>query len=301
MNILSIILPVLLLVAAGYALRRSGAMPEEWLHPLHGFVYHVALPALVIASFWGIPWQTPGLMKLVGAGMLAFVAFAVLVGVLLALTPMNRRTKASVFLAAVVGNSIYMGFPIADGAFGGEHAVVVALGTLFLVVGILVAIAGIELFWKPEETRAYIKSLVKNPLAAALVVGAAAGLSGWGEGGVVHRTISMLGATASPIALIALGAFLKGRFVRDAAWHASLATALRLLIAPVVAFIGIALIGSRFQDLGVATLLAAMPVAVTTMSVADELDLEQSVVASSIVMSTILAVITIPLALLLWS
>ncbi|MDO8470230.1 MAG: AEC family transporter [bacterium] len=301
MNTFSIILPVLLLVAAGYYLRRFELMPEEWTHTLNGFVYHVALPALVVAGFWGIPWQVPGLAKLIGAGVLAFIAFALLVGILLALTPMNRRTKASVFLAAVVGNSIYMGFPIADGAFGDGHTAVVALGTIFLVIGILIAIAGIEVFWEPERTRAYLRSLARNPLAIALVMGIAVGFSGWGVGGIVHQTFGIVGATASPIALIALGAFLRGTFVRDAAWHAALATALRLLIAPVVVFLGIALIGSRFQELGIATILAAMPVAVTTMSVADELDLEQSVVASSIVMSTLLALVTVPLILLLWA
>lgn len=300
MNIFSIILPIILLVGAGYCLRRFEIMPEEWTHTLHGFVYHVALPALVIAGFWSIPWQAPGLAKLMGAGTLAFIAFALLVGILLALTPMNRRTKASVFLAAVVGNSIYMGFPIADGAFSDGHAAVVALGTLFLVLGILIAIAGIELFWEPEGTRAYLRSLARNPLALSLVLGIAIGFSGWGAGGIVHQTFGMVGATATPVALIALGAFLRGKFVRDAAWHAALATALRLLIAPMVLFLGIALVGGRFEELGVATVLAAMPVAVTAVSVADELDLEQSVVASSIVMSTLLALITIPLVLLLW-
>jgi len=302
MNIIEIILPVLLLIAAGYCLRRFDIMPEEWIHTLHGFVYHVALPALVIAGFWSIPWMQPGLVKLMGAGFLAFLAFALLVGILLALTPMNRRTKASVFLAAVVGNSIYMGFPIADTAFGGDaHAAIVALSTLFLVLGILVAIAGIELFWEPDRTRTYLRSLARNPLALALLVGVGLGVSGVGEGGIVHQTFRMVGVTASPLALLALGAFLRSRFVRDASWHAALATALRLLIAPMTIFLGIALIGGRFEDLGVATVLAAMPVAVTAVSVADELDLEQSVVASAIVMSTLLAIVTVPLILLLWA
>ncbi len=301
MHLISVIAPVALLVALGYILRRHGVVPEEWIHTLSRFVYHIALPGLIIASFWSLPWETPHIGRLVFAGLVGLVAFALLSGVLLALTPMNRRTKASVFLAAVVGNSIYMGFPIATAMFGDEAIVsTVALGTLFLVAGILVAIAGIDVFWKPEGARKYVSTLLTNPLSLSVVVGIVLGWWGVPTGNPFFTVFGMVGATASPLALIALGAFLHGRFLRDAVWHATLATALKLAIAPIITFLAIALFGVRFSELGVATVLAAMPVAVTTFSVAEELDLEVSVVASAIVVSTVASLITVPLVLAIW-
>lgn len=301
MHFLSVIAPVALLIALGYTLRRYGVIPEAWVHSLSSFVYHISLPALIVASFWGVPWEAPHIGKLVFGGLVALVAFALLAGVLLALTPMNRRTKASVFLAAVVGNSVYMGFPIASAMFGEEAgAAVITLGTLFVVAGIFIAIAGIDLFWEPEGVRAYVRKLLLNPLSFSVVAGVALGLLPVTTGNPLFTAVQALGATASPIALVALGAFLYGRFLRDAVWHATLATALKLAIAPIIAFLTVALLGVKFSELGVVTVLAAMPVAVTTFSVAEELDLEVSVVASAIVMSTIASVITIPLVLSVW-
>jgi hypothetical protein len=301
MHFLIVIAPVVLLIVLGYVLRRSGVIPEPWEHSLSSFVYRISLPALIVASFWGVPWEAPHIGQLVWGGLVALAAFALLAGVLLALTPMNRRTKASVFLAAMVGNSVYMGFPIAAAMFGEEAgAAVVTLGTLFIVAGILIAIAGIDLFWEPEGVRAYVRKLLFNPLSFSVVAGVVLGFLPITTGNPLFTAVQALGATASPIALIALGAFLHGRFSREAVWHATLATALKLALAPIVAFLGIALFGVKFSELGVATVLAAMPVAVTTFSVAEELDLEVSVVASAIVVSTMASLITVPLVLAIW-
>lgn len=304
MDIISIVLPIFLLIGGGFVLRKFDIVKEEWVHTLNSFVYYVALPALIVVSFWNISWGTPGLLRLIGTNTLFLVGFALVLGLFLALCPMNRRLKASVFLVGLVGNSIYMGFPIGEQAFGPEgSASVIGVGTLFLVLGILLAIVGVELFWEPKKLGAYIAGFVKNPLSIGVVLGILVSLIGSSDGlvGTVKGAVGMVAAIASPAALIALGSFLHGRFVRDVVWFSILGSAIKLFAFPILIFFADIMIGGGVREVSVSMLLAAMPVAVTTFVIAEQFDLDQSLVASSIVLSTVASVVTIPLVLLLWS
>ena len=303
MTIISIILPIFLLIIGGFVLRKTNVMKEEWVHMLNSFVYYIALPALIIVSFWDVRWAAPGLLRLVGMNCLFLIGFAVLLGVFLALLPMNRRLKASVFLAALVSNSIYMGFPLGKLSFGPEGAdITVAVGTLFLAFGIILSIIGIEIFWKPESYRGYVREFAKNPLIIGVVLGALTIFFGGVPGPlvVVHTTLAMVAAIASPAALLALGGFLAGRFTREVVWFAALASSVKLLAFPALIFVADVLVGGGIREVGTSMLLAAMPVAVTTFVIAERFNLDQSLVASSIVMSTMASVVTIPLVLALW-
>jgi predicted permease len=304
MAITSTVLPIFLLIGGGFLLRKYDVVKEEWVHTLNSFVYYVALPALIVVSFWNISWSTPGLLRLIGNNVLFLVGFALVLGIFLTLLPMNRRLKASIFLVALVSNSIYMGFPIGEQAFGTEGtASVVGLGTLFLVLGILLSIVGIELFWQPKQLAAYVVGLLRNPLALGVAAGVIVSFIGAGDGvlSIVRSTVGMVGAIASPAALITLGSFLYGRFVKDVVWFSILGSALKLFAFPILIFFVDILLGGTVREVSVSMLLAAMPTAVTTFVIAEQFDLDQSLVASTIVLSTVASVVTIPLVLLLWS
>lgn len=305
MDILSVVLPIFLLIALGFVLRKTNVMKPEWVHIENSLVYSVGLPALIITSFWNVDWNTPGLLRLVGLNFLFLLGFALALGILLALLPMNRRVKASIFLVGLVGNTIYMGFPLGMQAFGAEAAsTVVGVGTLFLVFGIMVAIVGIEIFWQPERLISYLKNFVKNPLILGVVAGVAVSFihDTTGIAGIVRETVGMIGALASPLALIALGGFLFDRFDREVVWFATLATGIKLLAFPIVFFfVDILIGGGGVREVGVSMLLGAMPAAVTTLAVAEQFDLDQSLVASTVVVSTVASVVTVPLVLSLWA
>ncbi len=301
--ITTIALPIFLIIGAGFVLRRTNVIKEEWFHVLNSFVYHVALPALIIAGFWSIRWTTPGLLKFVGVNLLFLIGFAVVLGIGLAVMPINRRIKASLFLAAMVGNSIYMGFPLGEQAFGPEALDrVVGIGTLFMVAGILISIIAVEVFWRPDRLSGYLKNFMKNPLGIGVVLGIVAsllGADGWLMG-VVRESITLVAAAASPAALLALGSFLYGRFEREVVWFAAFAAAVKLFAFPALIFFVDVLAGGGVREVGTSMLLAAMPTAAAAFTVAEEFDLEMPLVATTLVMSTVGSIFTVPLILAIW-
>ena len=305
MSLLFITAPIFLLIALGYVLRSFRGITRRGIHTLNNFVYFISLPAVILISFWGIDWfdgdtRTVLLMNTVAVG-----AFAVGLLFLLSLLPFAKKTKAGIFVAALVGNTVYMGFPIGERALSGDvYDIFLAAATPHLVIGIAISVLAIEWFvLRSHNPIRYVRDFCLNPLILALVGGIALSVANV-SGEVVElikQPITMLAATASPIALVTLGAFLRGVFQFRLAGQALIATSLKLAAFPVVVF-GVGQLFMLEPPLVTASVLAAaMPTAVTSFVIAEKYDAAPQLVATTLFMSTLcsLATVTVVLALVL--
>lgn len=296
-QILTIVLPIFVMIWLGYILRKHKLVREEWVHVLNSFVYYVSLPALILISFWEINWldrQIYGILKFNFAAMLLFcgLLFAVL-----SLLKIRAKMKAALFLTAVAGNTVYMGFPLVGAAFGSANfAGVVAAATAHLVLGLVLSVVAVELWVvKSKKVKIYVNDFIKNPLIIALFLGIILSLVGV-RGSVVDiikRPIAMFGATASPVALFALGGFLHGRFMANHTKAALMATALKLLAFPALIIFLARFANLSGNDLGVSVAVSAMPTAVTGFVIAEQYGLDETFVANAILLSTAVSVLTI--------
>jgi len=108
----------------------------------------------------------------------------------------------------------------------------------------------------------------------------------------------MLASTASPIALVTLGAFLHGVFKVRLAGLALLATILKLSVLPFLIY----WTGEAFDlndvFVSASVLAAVMPTAVTAFVVAEKYDAAPQLVATTLFLSTAASVVTISFVLL---
>jgi predicted permease len=299
-NLLLITAPIFLLIAFGYALRAFGVLNQSGIHALNNFVYWVALPAIILVSFWGINLfdaETRAVFLVNTAGLLAF---ALALFIALRLLPLNKKTKAGIFVSALVGNTVFMGFPIAERVFegGGAYDLFLAAATPHLVIGIAISIAVIEWYMLGSKSPLrYVKNFFLNPLILALAGGIALGAFNV-SGGLIDplkQSITMLAATASPIALVALGAFLRGAFKFRLAIPSFLAAGVKLLALPLFIY-GAGLVFALDAEAVTASVLAAaMPTAVTSFVIAEKYHAASELVATTLFMSTILSFFTITL------
>lgn len=299
MNLLLITAPIFLLIAFGYALRVFGVMNQSGIHALNNFVYWVALPAIILVSFWGINLfdeETRAVFLVNTAGLLAF---ALVLFIALRFLPLNKKTKAGIFVSALVGSTVFMGFPIAERVFeGGAYDLFLAAATPHLVIGIAISIAAIEWYMLGSKSPLrYVKNFVLNPLILALAGGIALGAFNI-SGGLIDplkQSITMLAATASPIALVALGAFLRGAFKFRLAVPSFLSASIKLLALPLFIY-GAGLVFTLDAEAVTASVLAAaMPTAVTSFVIAEKYHAASELVATTLFMSTVLSFFTITL------
>jgi predicted permease len=299
MEIFKIVLPIFLIISAGFILRWKGVVKAEWVHVLNRFVYYVALPALVLVSFWEINWLDKAMLSLAGWNVLAVLLLAAVLGAVLSLSGLRAKLKAAFFLTVVVGNTVYMGFPLLGAALGRENfGSVVAAATAHLVLGLVLAALAAE-FWvvKAKSLRVYVLDFVKNPLVVSLVLGGLLSLTGFrgGPADMIQKPLAMLGATASPVALFALGGFLHGRFYQAHLRLSLLSALLKLAVFPLAMLLLCLWLGLGRQGAAASALIATMPTAVTAFVIAEKYKLDEEFVANSILLSTVLSLLSIVL------
>ncbi|MGE5298235.1 MAG: AEC family transporter [Acidobacteriaceae bacterium] len=296
-QILAIVLPVFLVIGAGFLLRKYGLVGEAWVHVLNSFVYYVSLPAIILISFWQIKWTEPGLFKLFLVNVVILVLFTLLLLLVLPLMRLSRPLQAAIIMTSLVGNTIYMGFPILGPVLNGDYlGGIIGNATLHLVIGIVISIMVAEyLVNRSGKLRNYLFDFLTNPLMIALGLGiilSFISLPSW-IATVVSKPVSMLAATASPVALFALGAFMHGKFDRPHFNLSLLASVLKLAAFPLFAWALAALFGLGHVGGQISALTATMPAAATTFVIADQQNLSRTFVGTTIILSTILSLFSI--------
>ena len=292
-------LPIFLIIIGGWFARKIGIMKEADIGSLNGFTYFVSLPALIASSLWSIDFMDSGNLKVVLFGLFTVIAFSLLLLIILSLTKLKNDTKAAVFLAAATGNTIYMGFPMVELHLGEGSLLGGALiGTIYLIIPLLISIFAIR-YWRKYDHSLW-KELIeffKNPLIVSVIIGV--GLSFVRIDNVfidgIRKTLSMVGGTASPIALFILGGFLYGRLMKKDLKLVALSSALKIAAFPlfVAAFY---LFIFKAGNPNVAVLMASMPVAVTTFVVSEKFKLDSALVGNAVLLSTALSFLVIPIA-----
>lgn len=300
MQILQIILPTFLIIGLGYMGKKYKIVEESWVHALNGFAYYIALPAVVISSLWQINLSGQTL-KILFYNALVIVCFGALTMLALSLTKLKKEQKAAFLLIAVVGNSIYMGFPIAQTTFAGHvFPLIAAAGTIQLVLGIALGLLAVE-HWKTHThgVKTYLKDFFLNPLILALLAGLILSYLNFSgsEIEVLKKTISSLGSTASPVALFSLGAFIYGKYSKTNFKLLAYASTVKLILIPIFVFFFLKWIQPDLFIVNSAFLLAGMPAAATTFVLAEKFKLDKTFVAEGLLVTTALSFVSISILL----
>ena len=120
-------------------------------------------------------------------------------------------------------------------------------------------------------------------------LGLALNLSGLRLPAFLMTPIGQLGASASPVALLLLGAQFEFRDVRLHRRNLAICAALRLLVYPAAALILAALAGLRGPEYAVLISMFATPTAVSSFSMAAQMGGDADLAASAVTVTTVLS------------
>lgn len=291
-------LPLFLIIIAGWVFKKFRIVDETWIHVLNSFAYYVSLPALIIVSFWGINFNDLAVLSLAWRGLVVFAIACAVMFLVGFLFWRNRRRALSIVLVALTGNTVYMAFPLIARGLGEEYMGPGALlAVIFLIFPILLSIALIGFFIQHEHSiRSRVVSFIVNPLTISAVIGVVASFIPVTSSAVgsLRSALVMAGATASPIALFALGGFLYNRFLKRDVALVIFSSFLKVIILPIIILIaGAFLLPVEGHQL--AFLLSVMPVAVTTFIIAERFKLDTALVGNTLLVSTVFSFVIIPL------
>lgn len=303
---LAILLPLFGLIGAGFGVRRMKLLDVSAASVLNAFVVWLALPALLIDitahSSAAALWQ-PGFVGAFGLAT-ALVFGAVFLARLKAGRGMGDASIEAI--AASYSNTGYVGLPLCLLVFGRGSQVEATIATLIVVCVLFsVAIVLIELGQQDAErgkaarVGAALWRSLKHPLVLSPLLGAAWSASGATMPEAMHTFLRLLGQSATPCALVALGLFLADCPTRREDWRtAGALVAVKLLALPALTWwLAHEVFALPKASADAAVLLAALPTGTGPFMLAEFYRRDVGVSSTTTLVSTVLSMGTLAVVL----
>lgn len=283
------------LLAIGHLLKSSGLL-ENSENALFKYVMYVAMPALAIDSLSGVGLNQELLMALLIYLLSMFLtsSMILLAGVIAGL---ERSETYLLILAANFSNTGFFGIPFMSVVFGEavlKLSIVLWMATFiyssFLCIPLLESLRG-----SSQGIGVVASRTLKNPLTISVTLGLLLSFSKVSVPTEISFTLKSLGSTASPLALISIGASM--RFSKSASLRTqAVLIFLRSLLSPLISLILGLIARLSYMELSTLVLMSAMPAAIFLGVFSNEYDFHREEVFTFITISSL----TAPLYLNAW-
>jgi predicted permease len=299
-DVLAIVLPIFGLIGLGFAAAKAKLISERAGDGLGDYVFALAVPALIFrtlsesdAVLTDSPW---------GYWVSYFTAAAIVwaTGMLLARKVFSRDAREAVVhgFCSAQSNTVFLGIPLILQAYGDAGAVPLFL---LLAIHLPLMMTAASLLIESADARddgfrigRFLKTLATHPILLSLLAGVVAQLLDVKTPETFKPILDALAASASPVALVAMGLALS-RYGFTADPRAAFASAvLKLMIHPLLVFLLARYVFTLDPVFtGVAVLFAALPSGINGYLLAVRYRTGERFSSASIAMSTALSVFTV--------
>ena len=301
-----ILAPIILLVALGVVLGRLRFLGPGFAADLNKLVFWVALPALLFRSVARAEHPGPQTFSLLGLLVAATCVGALAGWVAAWLLRVPAESRGTLSQSAFRGNLAYIGIPVLAYAFESLPAGSEAFGTAVIVMAFLMAFFNILAVVvlsigrdAEKPLRAALVSIFTNPLLLAGMAGIPFALTRTTLPLFLDRTLESLGGAAVPVALLCIGGSLAHARLGDKLDAIVAASALKTIFLPLLVYFCSPAFGISGADFRIAMVLSACPTAAAAFVMAGQMKGDAPLASGSIVLSTLFAGISIPIALFL--
>jgi malate permease and related proteins len=283
-------------VLLGMLFQRLKSFPKDTAQVLNMFALYVSLPALVLLKAPQIVFSSSALIPLaVPWGMLLLSVPLLLLGAGLWRWP--RHLVGVLLLVVPLGNTSFLGIPIVQAFFGaaGLPPLIVydQLGTMLIFAtygSFILALYGRDgKFNLPSVAR----KMLLFPPTIALVTGIA--LRPWPYPEKVVQSLHNVSLTLVPLVMTAIGFQMRLRLQPKVFAPLSWGLAVKLVIAPLVAFAACRLAGQSGLAVEVSVIEAGMPPMVTAAALAVVAGMDAELSVALVGVGIVLSFGTLPL------
>lgn len=288
------IIAIMLMVLLGYILKRIDLLNITDIDTLNKIVINIAMPSMIFITLYKANFSSlPQLATMPIVGLIIGTFSGLVMYLILTLKKYPKKKKWALILPVSLGNTAFLGFPVTLGVFGSEglvRAIFYDISSLIMFLSLTV----ILMFNFGGEIKDSAKSLFRFPALWAVLLGILFNFLNISIGGILNITINYLAAATIPLIMISLGLSLQFKGIKKGIKLTSLAAFFKLIISPILAFFILVFLGFPGLEHSVGITEAAMPCSMLTLVLAIENDLDFTLTANSIIISTIFSLITIP-------
>jgi hypothetical protein len=279
-----------LLTAVGFFLSRKGYLSPQGSKDLGAILLRVIIPCLIIKTYI-TEYSRERLLELALSAVLALVGYLLAMGV--SYLVFRRRRPIENFAASFC-NAGFIGIPLAQAVVGSEGVFYIAAAIALL--NLFQWTYGLYIMTGRRDTISP-KTVAKNPVLIAIVIGVALFVSRLPVPDIVTSTLGYIADMNTPVAMILLGTYLaKLPFRQLLDRRAYSCVFLRLILIPAITLLVFRLLPVSNSQLALAVFLAlATPVGANICVFAQQYDSDYQLSVVTVCLSTVLSVLTLPL------
>ncbi len=297
------------MVSIGFLIKKIGILSGEAAKIINKVVFRLLLPCSLFLNVYSI--------EDLGSLDFGYIVFAMIATVLIFLLAIplskfvseDRCLRGAMIQASFRSNYALIGIPLATSLYGEEGAIFASVLSAFAIpLFNVLAVICLTVFGDKDEkpsVKKILLGILKNPLIISIFLGfvclflrkiftACAIDFRLSDLTPVYSVLTQFAKTATPLALLALGAQFEFSAVPALKKQIVFGTVLRMVLIPVI-FLTVAYFMNCFHGAHFAAFVAlfATPVAISTVPMAQELGADTTLAGQLVVWTTLLSAFTI--------
>ena len=292
---LNIVLPLLLAMVAGYIARGMNMVSEKTVTQMNNLVFRIFLPLMLMNNIRGAKFgELDGLSALIYA-MVSLLALFVVLMVLVPRFEKENSRRGVIVQALFRSNYAIFGLAVLASMYPGEVLTIPSLMTPATVpLYNVLAVVCLEAFRGGKVSmKELVGKIVRNPLIIACVCGIALLAVGNPVPKFLDDTFKNLGGLATTLALFVLGASFRLETVRGNGRLLTVVTTLKLVIIPLIVLLPAIAMGYRTQALASLMIALGGPVAVSSFTMAQQMDADADLAGQLVITTTLFSVLSL--------
>ncbi len=290
-----VVFPLALKLLLGFSIRKLNILSHSTFKEFNKLIFTLFLPALLFNNIYHSDIGEDFNGKLI---IFALVSLTTLFTLFMLFVPRIEKAneKRGVMVQAMSrSNFILFGIPVATSLYGegslGEATILVSFVVPLINV---LSVISLEVFRNKEVDIFKIgKKIVTNPLIIASIAAYLFVLTPLHLPTIIEMFIIEIASIATPIALIILGGSVSFHTLNDSKVQLIVAIAGKLIIAPLIGITAAILMGFRSESLVILMAMFSSPTAVSSYSMALNMDGDAELAGLIILFTTFLSIITL--------
>ncbi len=294
-----LVFPIFILLVLGFFVKKINILDAPSAKKLNKLIFDIFLPVSIFKSVYESEISEVFDKKLIIYGILSVICCFFILLFLVTKFCGKKESRGALIQGIFRSNFLIFGVPVAeslftDGSLSGKAAVMVAIivpvYNVFAVV-VLEAMSG-----KKSDAKKIVLNILKNPL----IIGSVCGFLGLflKQQGVLvpsllYGSVKSVASIATPLALIALGASLDFKSVKENSSYIVWGVLSKLVLAPLLFITAGILIGFRDRELAILIAMYASPAAVSSYTMAQQMGADEQLAGHLVVFGTAISVITV--------
>jgi predicted permease len=286
-------------VLLGVLFRRLKAFPDQTAHVLNMFALYVSLPAVILLKVPKLAISNQNIVAVIMPWCMLLLTAAIIL-MLSKRCAWSRQTTGALMLIVPIGNTSFMGVPMVNAFFGEvgiPHLILYdQLGTMLIFATYGAAILSIYTGERSSVKSIALRALLFPPTTALL---AGLLLRNWSYPLALVDALQSLAGALTPLVMTAIGFQMTLRLKPTTLGPLGTGLAIKLIVAPLVAFLGCRLFSINSFAADIAIFEAGMPPMVTASALAAAAGMGVELAVALAGLGIVLAFVSLPLLYML--